>query len=121
MQLQLDFQPGLTEQYPTLLDAVRAQVYGCGKPLKSIASDLDLSQSDLSRKLSGNPDDPRRFSVEDLERLFPATDSVLVIHWLIERFLESADSRRDRAITEIQRQLPQFMALLKAAATLESK
>lgn len=115
MQLHLDFEPGLTERYPSLLDAVRAQIYGSGKPLKSVASDLDCSQSDLSRKLASNPDDTRRFSIEDLERLMPATESVLVIHWLIEKFLESADSRRDRAITEIQKQLPQFMALLKAA------
>ncbi len=115
MQIDIDFEAGLTERYPTLLDAVRAQVRLSGKPLKAIASDLGISQSDLSRKLAGNPDDPRRFSTEDLERLMPATGGVLVIHWLIERFLETPDSRRDRALAELRDKAPQLIALLQVA------
>lgn len=115
MQLALDFEPGLTERYATLMDAVRAQAYGCGRPLKAVAADMDLSQSELSRKLAQNDADPRRFTVEDLERFIPATGSYLVIHWLIERHLEDRDARRERAVVELQRQLPALMALLKAA------
>lgn len=114
MQLHLDFEPGLTERYPTLLDAIRAQVYGCGKALKTIAADADLSQSDLSRKLNDNPNDPRRLTVEDFEKLITATDSHLVVHWLVEKFLQSADDRRDRALDELKKQMPQLMALMKA-------
>lgn len=114
MQLHLDFEPGLTERYPSLMEAVRAQVYGCGKALKAVAADADMSQSELSRKLGDNPNDPRRLTVEDLERLIAATDSVLVVHWLIERFLQSDDARRERALAELQKQMPQFMALMKA-------
>lgn len=117
MQLSLDFEPGLTERYPRLIDAVRAQVYQCGKALKVIAADMDLSQSDLSRKLAENDGDPRRLSVDEFERLIVATDSHLALHWLVEKFLESADTRRDRALTELQRQLPAFMALLKTATS----
>lgn len=115
MQAALDFEPGLTEKYPTLIDAIRAQVYACGKPLKTVASDLDMSQSDLSRKLNDNPADPRRFTTEDLEKLPAATDSLLVIYWMVEKYLQDPAERRDRALAEIQKQLPDFMALLKAA------
>ncbi|XAI95641.1 hypothetical protein [Microcystis phage Mae-JY22] len=115
MQLHLDFEPGLTERYPSLMEVVRAQVYGCGKALKAVAADADMSQSELSRKLGDNPNDPRRLTVEDLEKLIVATDSVMVVHWLIERFLQSDDTRRERALNELQKQLPQFMALMTAA------
>lgn len=114
MQLSLELDPGLTERYPSLLEAVRAQVYGCGRPLKAIAADADMSQSDLSRKLGDNPNDPRRLTVEDLEKLIDATGSVMVVHWMVERFLQSDQDKRDRALAEIHRQLPQFLALMKA-------
>lgn len=111
----LDFEPGLTERYPQFIDAIRAQIYTCGKPLKTVAGDMEMSPSELSRKLNDNPADPRRFTIDDLERLVPATGSLLVIHWLVEKFVQDPAERRDRAISEIQKQLPEFMALLKAA------
>lgn len=114
-QIQLPFEPGLTEKYPRLIDAVRAQIYGSTKPIKTIAADMDMSKSELSRKLNDNPKDPRRFTIEDLEALPAATQSNLVIYWLLEKYIEDPEVRRDRAITEIQKQLPDFMALLKSA------
>jgi len=57
-QMTLDFEPGLIERFPTLLDCIRTGAYTNRNPLKTIAADMDMSQSDLSRKLAGNPDDP---------------------------------------------------------------
>lgn len=115
-QLMLDFEPGLTEKYPHLGDCIRAGAYTHRNPLKTIAADMDMSQSELSRKLSGNPDEPRRFSVEDLERYIVATGDVTPIYWLIERFLQDEKVKQDRALQELAKQLPSILALLKASA-----
>lgn len=48
-QLEIDFTPGLTEQFPHFLDCVKASVYGCGKPFKVVAAEVEMSPSELSR------------------------------------------------------------------------
>jgi len=113
MQLALDFEPGLTERYPSLLDACRATAYASGKAMKAIAADMDLSQSDLSRKLAGNPDDPRRFSVDEMVALIESTGDPLPIHWLAAKFLEPLDSKHARAVAELAKVMPQLQALMK--------
>jgi hypothetical protein len=119
-QLTLDFEPGLTEKHPHLLDCVRASAYTHRNPLKTIAADMDMSQSDLSRKLSGNPDDPRRFSLDDLERFIDATGDVSPIYWLIAKYLQDEKVKHDRALEELARQLPDLLALIAAATAKAS-
>lgn len=116
-QLTLDFEPSLIEKHPHLLDCVRAVAYSHRNPLKTIAMDMDLSQSELSRKLSGNPDDPRRFTLDDLERFIGATGDVTPIHWLIGKYLEDENSKQQRAMQQLARQLPDVLALIRAATS----
>jgi len=113
MQLQLDFQPGLTAEYETLLACVRTVVYRNDKPAKEIAADMDLSQSDLSRKLSGNAGDKRRLSVDEMVRICEITADLTPVHWLIEKFHMSDKQRQQRAATEFMKQLPHAIALLR--------
>jgi len=114
-QLQLDFVPGLSERYPTVLECIRACVYSNAKPIKSIAGDMDMSPSDLSRKLSGNPDDPRRFSVGDLEHYVSVTGDTTPIQYLVQKYCADAESRKRVAIAEIAHLAPLFASLLKEA------
>lgn len=114
-QLTLDFEPGLTERYPTLLDCVRGVAHSHKNPLKTIAFDMDISLSELSRKLSANSNDPRHFSVEDLERFMVATDDLTPIYWQIEKFLQDEQSKQQRAAHELMKRLPDMIALLQAA------
>lgn len=114
-QLALDFEPGLTERYETVLDCVRARVYGHTKPLKSIAADMDMSQSELSRKLSVNPDDPRRFTVADLEAYVAATGDTLPIQYLAQKYCADPALRQREALSALASLAPQLQALLKAA------
>jgi hypothetical protein len=118
-QMTLDFEPGLTEKHPHLLDCVRAAAYTHRNPLKTIAADMDMSQSDLSRKLAGNPDDPRRFSLDDLERFVSATGDVSPVYWLVAKFLQDEKLKQDRALQALAKQMPQLLALI-AAATKET-
>ena len=118
-QLTLDFEPGLVERHPTAMDALRAAVYGGRKPLKTIAADMDISTSGLSRKLSQDPDDPRRFSVDDLEHYIKATGDTMVVEYLAAKYLQSDDTRRMQALntaTRLLGELGPLLATLKGAA-----
>lgn len=114
-QMTLDFQPGLAERHASALDCVRECVYTQRNPLKTIAADMDLSQSELSRKLSGNSDDSRRFTLDDLERFIAATGDVTPIYYLVEKYLEDDSVKQQRAMAELVKMAPQLAALLKQA------
>ena len=114
LQVELQLDPGLLDQFPEFRDVVKASVYSCGRPFKSIAADLDMSVSELSRKLSDNPNDPVHFPLHRLPDLIKATEDLRPIYWLIERFVESTESKRNRAISEMSRLLPQLQAMLRA-------
>lgn len=113
--MTLDFEPGLAEKFGHCIDVVRAGAYTHRNPLKTIAADMDMSQSDLSRKLAGHPDDPRHFTLRDLERYIEATGDVQPIYWLIERYLASETDRQARAMSRLPAVLPEIEALIKAA------
>lgn len=113
-QLAFDFDPGLTERYTSLLDCVRACAYASPRPLKAIAADMDLPLSTLSRKLSAHPDDPRHLTVEDLESFLQATGDVTPIKYLVARYLQSADDRRQRALDALAALAPAITELLHA-------
>lgn len=115
-QLTLDFEPGLVERHDSLLACVRQCAYTHRNPLKTIASDMDMSQSDLSRKLSGNPDDPRRFSVDDLENFVNKTGDMTPILYLVEKFLTDEDAKQRAAHQRLAKMLPDVLALIKAVS-----
>lgn len=115
-QLTLDFTPGLAERHATVLDCVRASAYTYRNPLKTIAADMDMSQSELSRKLSGNPEDSRRFTVEDLEKFIDATGDLTPIYYLVEKYLTDEDVKQRRALAELAKQLPDVLALIAAVS-----
>ena len=113
-QLTLTFEPGLVERHASAMDVVRRVAYGHRNPLKTIAADMDMSQSTLSRKLAQDPDDPRRFSLDDLERFVSATGDVTVIEYLAAKYLQSGDQRRASAISATEGLLRELSALLPA-------
>lgn len=110
-QMTIDFTPGITEQFPAFMDCVRSSVYGCGRAFKSIAADLDMSVSELSRKIGDNPNDNVHFPLHRLADLIAATGDRAPVYWLLEKFLEDADVKRKRALDEI----PGLVQALQAA------
>lgn len=112
-QLTLDFAPGLAERHASLLACIREGAYSHRNPLKTIAADMDISQSELSRKLSGNPDDPRRMSVDDLEAYLRATGDMNPVFYLVEKYLEGEEVKQRRAAAELVKKLPDILALVK--------
>ncbi len=116
-QVEINFEAGLTEQFPQFRDVVKAAVYGCGRAFKLVAADLDMTSSELSRKLGDNPNDPVNFPLHMLPELIRATGDKRPVYWLVESFLEDEDTRRARAVAQMAEILPRLQALLNAATT----
>jgi hypothetical protein len=95
---------------------MRQGAYTHRNPLKTIAADMDMSQSDFSRKLSENPDDPRRMSVFDFEKYLAATGDMTPIYYLVEKYLTDNEVTQRRAMGELAKQLPAILALIKSAS-----
>lgn len=113
MQLSLNFEPGLAERHGSLKSCVRERVYGHLKPLKSIAADMDLSETELTRKLADNPNDTRNFNCDDLEAYIHRTGDVTPIYYLIEKFAVSTETKQAFAAAELAKALPQILALAR--------
>lgn len=115
-QLTLDFLPGLAERHDSLLACIRQCAYTHRNPLKTLAADMDISQSDLSRKLAGNPEDPRRFTVEDLEKFIVATGDITPVLYLVEKYLADEETKQRAANQQLAKMLPEVLALIKTVS-----
>ena len=113
-QMQIDFEAGLLIQYPEFRDCVKASVYSCGRPLKSIAADLDMSVSELSRKLTDNPNDLVHFPNDLFDKLIEATGDKRPLYWLIEKFMEDPVAKKQRVIEEASGLVKRLGSLLDA-------
>lgn len=106
VQLNLNFEAGVVESYGSCREYIAARVHQQGRPQKSIAADMDYSPSDLSRKLAQNPDDSRRFTLDDLERFVQVTGDTQPILYLAEKYLSQTDEAALlRQIEELQAQV----------------
>lgn len=112
-QLTLSFDPGLAERHRSLKSCVRERVYAHLKPLKVVAADMDLSESELSRKLADNPNDTRNLTCDDLEAYLEKTGDHTPIFYLIEKFAVSSEAKHAFAAAELAKALPQILALAR--------
>lgn len=127
MDIKITITPGLTEKFTTLLELLAHRSTLSRRPMKAIAADMDVSPSDLSRKLRNNPGDPRSFSVEDLDRWIMATGDLSPLHWLIEKHVALARDAREELLDRLAARygdledLAGLVSELKAAATKGTK
>lgn len=101
-QLTLNFEPALPERFRTLRDFLAHRVQVQSKPAKTIAADMDMSPSTLSRKLSPGEGDTQRFNVDDLEQYIGATGDTAAIEYLAAKYLCSDESRKVRALARVE-------------------
>ncbi len=106
MQLTLNFDTGIADSYATLQEFMAARIHQIGKPQKLVAAEMDLSPSDLTRKLSGSPDDHRRFSIGDLECYIERHNDTMPIYYLVEKYLASGGDE----IEALERRIAQLRA-----------
>lgn len=119
-QLTLELDPGLTQRFRNVRDAVAQGVYARG--LKRIAGDLDMAPGNLSVALGD--DGTRKFSVDEMERYVQVTGDLTPIHYLVERYLGDEGAARAEALERVVRlaeQLEHLPAVLAAAGVAATK
>lgn len=114
-QLSLSFPTGLTAQFRSLREVAAAAVYASKKGVAGVAGSLDMSPTDLTKRLNPDSAEPRPLRVEDLEGIIAATGDMRPIHWLIERFLRDPEQAKAQAIGQMATLLPQMIELAKQA------
>ena len=114
-QFELNYQGSLLQQYPDFMDAVQAGVRACGVAFKNVASDLDMSKSELSRRLNENPNDTMHFHLSRFDDLLEATGDLTPLYWLCEKYLQDSDQRKKQAMDQIVKMMPEIAELLKQA------
>lgn len=118
-QYTLNFEPALPERFPSLRAFVAHRSAVVTKPMKTVAADMDMAPSTLSRKLNPGDGDTQRFNLDDLEAWLASTgDASAVVEYLAAKFLDTDTTRKQRALLQLevlQRQVAQTLAVLNAA------
>lgn len=118
--MTLNFEPSLPDRFPTLRAYIAHRTPLLAKSAKTIAADMDMSPSTLSRKLNPTEGDTQRFNLDDLEAFLDSTgDAPAVIEYLAAKYMDSPDARKARVLSKVEQlagELNAAMALLKAAA-----
>ena len=116
-QLSLELQPRLVERFGTLREFLAHRVREQIKPAKTIAADMDLSPSMLSRKPNPGDGDTQRFNVDDLEAYLASSgDAAAVIEYLASKYMVSDEERKARALRtfeELSAKMQQALEALK--------
>lgn len=120
LQLKMDFEPGITEQFRTLKQCVAAVVYGSRIGLNGCAAACDVSPSLLSRMLNEQDaeENRRNLPLDFLPLIIQATGDLRPLQWLGARFLPNDEMRRDAAIARIEQLLPELATLVSVSRTV---
>ena len=114
-QISFDFEPGLTVKFPSLRDVCNAAVYSSRGALKAVASDLDMTQGELSKMLSRDQSEPRKLDVDDFVRIIEVTGDTRPVQWLIEKFMRDPAQQRAQALSALAHLAPMLVELANQA------
>jgi hypothetical protein len=105
--LSLSYVPGPAKWYRNIREFLQNQIRHAGKEQAHIAAAMDLSPSDLSRKLAENEGDCRRLTTADVERYMEAELDFTPIYYWIEKYLAPRNEE------EIRQKIRELQALLE--------
>lgn len=121
MQIEFDFEPGLTARFKRLEDVLLHSVHTSRQGVEKVAAHLDQAPSELSRRLTahlerkeGNENN-RPLRVCDLIGVLESTEDYTAVFWLIEKFVRDPGVRQRDAISQISKMLPVLTELVKQA------
>ena len=116
-QLTLNFEPSLPDRFRTLREYIAHRATVHEKPMKSIAADMDMAPSTLTRKLNPGDGDTQRFNLDDLEAYLSSTkDAAAVIEYLAAKYMQCNEKRKAAAISRVEKlaaEMAQALAALK--------
>ena len=114
-QLTLQLQPSLLQRYSTLRQCVHWSALNCTQGMKQLASDLDLSESELSRRLNPSDGDNRSCDVNLMVQIIEKTGDLTPLHWLMAKLLRDAEVEKQAALSKIVQLAPALVDLFVQA------
>lgn len=115
LQIDLDFEGGLNQRFRTLTEVCAAAVYSSRGGLSSIAAELDMSPSELSKRLNTDKaaSDPRPLHADHVAAIVKATNDTRPVLFLVEMFLADRDTKQRAALNTLTKLLPEIHSLVK--------
>jgi DNA transposition AAA+ family ATPase len=115
MQMTLSLDLALPERFTSLREYVAHRVTVQAKPAKTIAADMDIAPSTLSRKLNPSDGDTQRFNLDDFEAWLASTgDAAAAIESLAAKFLDTDTARHQRVVANVERLMAELARQLPA-------
>lgn len=103
-QFALQFDLSLLERYSSFHSVLQAAVNTCGRPDNHIAADCGYSPQEFSRRMADLESDPGHpFPVKRLDKLFDAIDPSMPIEWLVMKYMQNPEVKKDQAIATVER------------------
>lgn len=125
MQLTLTLSPGLTQRHRSLRDVLQTAVIKSKGGVAGIAPAVDMSPSQLGRKLAGSAEDPHRtLDIDDFDAVLgelAKEGDHSPLYWLVEKYLPSDDQRRAAAIDQIHALMPRLTELVAEVSAAPRK
>lgn len=116
-QYTFDFDPGLTERFKTWESVLAAAVYASRKGLNNVAGDLDMSPSELTRRLNPDSDDARPLRTKDAIAIIKSTEDMRPVYWLLETFMNDPETMRQEALSRLPGLIAAVQATLEQAGS----
>lgn len=111
-QLTLDFEPSVRQRFQTLRQCVHFIALDDKRGMKAVASDCDVSVSELTRRLAPTEGDPRSCDVDLMVEIIRSTKNTLPLQWLLGEFVPDDRSRHATALATVELLLPQLQGAL---------
>lgn len=112
-QLTLNFDASLATRYRSLREATAHSVYASKKGLGGVAAALDLSPTDLTKRLNGDSHRPLR--ADDIEEIIAATGDITPIQYLIAKYMQDPEAQRTAAYGQLAALLPALIGAMEQA------
>lgn len=109
--MTLSFEPGVGNQYPSLLECIATGIYRRG--LTKVAPSLDVAPSNLSNALARA--EKRKFGVDEFEKYLVEFNDFTPIYYLVDKYLSEAKPMEGAAVDEFRALLPLVLAAAKKA------
>ena len=116
-QLTLNLEPGLTQRFRCVRDAVAQGVYQRG--LKRIAAELDMAPGNLSVALAD--ESQRKFGTDEMELYVQKTGDLTPIYFLVEKYLSDKTATQDQAMAALSDLMKTLPAMFAAAGLKTAK
>lgn len=85
-QLTINFDASLVDSFGSCRELLQARVHQIGRQQKAVAADMDLSPSQLTRKLAQAPGDSARLTLDDFENYLATNSDRQPLHYLNAKY-----------------------------------